>query len=863
MLPAQIYAEEGVSDWSKPGPVISNTFDLSPSESVPYSINGNRECIKQRVVTRPRKVLPYWPYLQDEQYHDSCIVNTGYGAVSLSGYLQVPGENTFGTVHYPWGKKMTLLGVPNGVGALYLEPNLPNGVTISQIPDFLSHISATTLANGEIKFTVKEGTTIRRLEGPDGKPLGVALDSISFSFGGKWMVADIPYLGLTRIDTRSLTMKTFDPAYFNYDIGSVPAVQSTVTASGRYVAIASTNYTRFKLYDLEDCLDSRNCRSVDLRQYFLTKMPGFSSAVRLRFTSDYSLKLYAIHQPPGKPKTVTGLSLRAAGHEAAGFGYLGMGDSFASGEGAYQYKAITDTDDNECHLSLRSYAYLIGAELNLNSYESVACSGALLDDVMDFSNKYPDDPQARGKKDEKFDKEVYESFYPGYREQINYIDRLEPESITLSIGGNDIGFDDKLKACVMPGTCYESYEDRLETALEINNLFDRLVSNYTEIKGLMPRNKIYIIGYPSIAAENGNCAQNVRLNNDEIIFSNQLVRHLNKNIKAAADKVGVFYVDVEDAFKGQRLCEASSFAIAINGLTAGDDTDVPFTTIDLGGPIGNESYHPNAIGHELLKKAILNKTSDFTASMPTPNESAKPPQISSSMELLKDAPRKYRNENTVKYMNSMFSSEILKNEELKGTIKMTDSGFKPSSEIEVWMHSEPVKLGSLMTDEYGDLDISLALPSATPYGFHTIHVYGTSMTGKPLDMQKVIYVAADKPPEPLPEKSEPNQSNGDPKPPSNNPETEAGHEQLMREENSDTTIASTTPGGVYGASVYETPVPASINDPNPEVSGVQDENTTPGDSPVYIDRPSYWPLLGGITFGMAVVMLVSTKIKKD
>lgn len=56
----------------------------------------------------------------------------------------------------------------------------------------------------------------------------------------------------------------------------------------------------------------------------------------------------------------------------------------------------------------------------------------------------------------------------------------------------------------------------------------------------------------------------------------------------------------------------------MNGLTAGDDRTIPLP-VYLGGiffmlrpGLGNESYHPTALGHQLLAAAVANGTEDFT-----------------------------------------------------------------------------------------------------------------------------------------------------------------------------------------------------------------------------------------------------------
>jgi len=89
-------------------------------------------------------------------------------------------------------------------------------------------------------------------------------------------------------------------------------------------------------------------------------------------------------------------------------------------------------------------------------------------------------------------------------------------------------------------------------------------------------------------------------------MSADLIDYLNLVISQAAAKAGVRYVDVSHAFDGHRMCEAISSQVAVNGFTAGTDGGV--------GPIkfvGTESYHPNALGHQLLANTIRTQTNNF------------------------------------------------------------------------------------------------------------------------------------------------------------------------------------------------------------------------------------------------------------
>ncbi|MGH9819887.1 MAG: SGNH/GDSL hydrolase family protein, partial [Pyrinomonadaceae bacterium] len=365
--------------------------------------------------------------------------------------------------------------------------------------------------------------------------------------------------------------------------------------------MASKDFNRFRIYDLSACSgQNSDCQSRDLQNFMAGNLPGFSSAASIRFISDDTLAFYVAYSQ-GQEHKIAKYLLSNSGGGLHQQDYLALGDSYISGEGAFRYLQGTDTGDNKCHVSLVSYPFLLGQELNYNSYHSVACSGATTRDITDTNIEYSG--QAKNKVSrQNLEKNgslpsILSNFQPGYIDQLDFVEQYQPKVITVSVGGNDVGMIRDLKSCLGPGTCFGTYEDRLEFVREVEAKFSTLVSAYTKLRNAGPPDlRIYVIGYPEIAKPDGNCGLNVHLNNDEIIFADQAIDYLDSVIQAAAAKAGVFYVDAKDSFDGHRLCEAKPGSIAMNGLTAGND--IPF---NLFGPIGTESYHPNAFGYELLE----------------------------------------------------------------------------------------------------------------------------------------------------------------------------------------------------------------------------------------------------------------------
>ena len=64
------------------------------------------------------------------------------------------------------------------------------------------------------------------------------------------------------------------------------------------------------------------------------------------------------------------------------------------------------------------------------------------------------------------------------------------------------------------------------------------------------------------------------------------------------------------------------------------------------------------------------------------------------------------------------------------TVVMETAGYEPNEGVEVWMHSDPVKLGELMVNGAGTAKGSFMIPEGLPTGNHRVLLAGTTGTGK-------------------------------------------------------------------------------------------------------------------------------------
>lgn len=269
--------------------------------------------------------------------------------------------------------------------------------------------------------------------------------------------------------------------------------------------------------------------------------------------------------------------------------YVAMGDSYSSGEGAWDYEEGTDFDDrddlwpfnddeedhNRCHRSANAYSQILGGDNDFAGGETfVACSGAIMTDIDDPNHKETDEePQ---------------------------IDSLgdDVSLVTMSMGGNDLGFADVVKDCIINGergvgfmdTCQEKHADRI-TAL-LPTLQDQLVARYLQIKKAAPNARVIIVGYPQLFIDNPSDNYGNLLFKEDQVWMNQQAAALNAMLRAAAKEAGVEFVDPTEAFREH-----------------GIGSDEPWVNdLDFGGPgmmvADPSSFHPNAAGHAALAALV-------------------------------------------------------------------------------------------------------------------------------------------------------------------------------------------------------------------------------------------------------------------
>lgn len=432
--------------------------------------------------------------------------------------------------------------------------------------------------------------------------------------------------------------------------------------------------------------------------------------------------------------------------------YLALGDSFSSGEGDTDKNPATDrkyyrqwTDVNEdkakgaprekCHVSTRSYPYKLANWMGLGSgpsaaWASVACSGATVYDMnWDNSGGYEGQDSPLGRLhgyDNKgtLQKMALNEMIPGRVKQIEFVKKYQPKVITLTAGGNDVGFGKKIQSCIDPRvsilTCDWAKNEMDTLGSQIKGQFDRLVGLYKELKAASPGSKIYAIGYPQFItdSEPAACGLNAgAIDLDERRMVVRATQYMNEVIEAAARKAGVKYVDISQALNGGKMCERHQ--IYMTGIV---------------GLLGEqESYHPNKFGHTVIFVEIakqLNHENPLTYSKypTTGDESVNAP---SSIYFDKGAPSS---------VNATMLANTKPSKGSKQKVALAKNSLQPGSSARVEIRSKPADLGSYTVLNDGSMNETITVPDNIPAGYHTLFIYGKSASGEDIKITQTLLV---------------------------------------------------------------------------------------------------------------------------
>lgn len=238
--------------------------------------------------------------------------------------------------------------------------------------------------------------------------------------------------------------------------------------------------------------------------------------------------------------------------------YVALGDSYSSGEGAGAGNYFQDDKgrDIKCHRAPTAWSFVLAkasARIDDN-VENAACSGAKTQAVTS-------------------------EWYKGEQPQVNRLRELanaqDVDLVTITIGGNDIGFGRIARNCFLVDCQNELKDNKKQPKLD--KLKARLATSvYPALKQAAPGARIVAVGYPRLLpAAQSNTTGCGWLEPNERVLLNKLVDDLNWTIRQAAFIADVDYVDVTNALSGHELCSADSHVVKIYGNAANSEQAHP------------------------------------------------------------------------------------------------------------------------------------------------------------------------------------------------------------------------------------------------------------------------------------------------
>jgi lysophospholipase L1-like esterase len=223
----------------------------------------------------------------------------------------------------------------------------------------------------------------------------------------------------------------------------------------------------------------------------------------------------------------------------AALNYAALGDSYSSGVGTGNYYPAS----GNCRRSPESYAPLWASSHGVNSFNFAACSGATTQDVLN-----------------------------------NQLSGLDGNTnvVTLTIGGNDVGFSSVLTSCSLGSDsgCRSAIDDALATGSDV--LPGRLDATYSAIRQrISPSAQVVVAGYPRLFPGSWSCPAMPAYRQ---VWLNDAADQLNQIIAGRVAAARFRFADVRGTFSGHDVCGDPPY---LNAITW---------------PV-NDSYHPVAIGY--------------------------------------------------------------------------------------------------------------------------------------------------------------------------------------------------------------------------------------------------------------------------
>jgi hypothetical protein len=235
----------------------------------------------------------------------------------------------------------------------------------------------------------------------------------------------------------------------------------------------------------------------------------------------------------------------AAGAVGPGARYVAVGDSYVSGP--LIPNQLGDANDPlGCLRSSADYPHDVAAALGL-SLSDMSCAGAETGEMNNPQN-------------------VTIGTNPPQFSAITAATKV----VTMSIGGNDIGFSDIVKNCsaqsptgptAVGPNCVSYYDANGNDLIgqAIVNLAPEIATLINQIHTLAPKAKVFLVSYPSVLPLKGSgCWPSVPFEAVDIPYLDAKEVQLNEMLRTVATANHAFYVNTYEASLGHNACSPAA-----------------------------------------------------------------------------------------------------------------------------------------------------------------------------------------------------------------------------------------------------------------------------------------------------------------
>ena len=411
------------------------------------------------------------------------------------------------------------------------------GTKLVVVKDLSNNIILSEDNNGELtRYSIRQNAEQSLLMRGNDPRAFYEVTHHTLSANGRYVATYVDYEGIVRIDLETGERTSIYKKKGSWLSGPRNIYPAAISDDGQYILLGPS----FKMIEMYDCGEEFTgsfepggdwCIAGDYNQG-IYELLGYSYTISAaRFTNNgFSVEINTelirggtVYYGDGLPRhinvSVTG------GMRTPRLNYLALGDSFSSGEGdidndGFWYIDGTDQRD-QCHISLRSYPYLLKQNWGIDnaSMKSITCSGAKVEPDYFGGDEYIGQRgELKNKTNEEkqtFRAAALDNFTPGIVQQIDFVEKYKPKTLTLTAGGNDVGFGSILAYCASPmeiessrslegyTTCAHANDPQIAANLRktIDDIRQPLTNLINTIKELSPQTKVYLIGYPQFVAQ--------------------------------------------------------------------------------------------------------------------------------------------------------------------------------------------------------------------------------------------------------------------------------------------------------------------------------------------------------------------------